>query len=151
MYERTYGYLYEPNQDIKETAKSIRRIIKTLTKGGMLPNDWKYSVRIQRFSMGQSINVTAETERAIYAAEPDTYDFPLVLNVETGKHVTAYKDRLTIEAVTVEETLRDLVAAHNHNGSDVMTDYFDVKFYGNVSIKGPGHYGNKPLILEAVA
>lgn len=33
--------------------------------------------------------------------------------------------------------LKDLMNAHDHNGSDVMTDYFDRRFYGSVSVERP--------------
>lgn len=32
------------------------------------------------------------------------------------------------------DTLNELHDAHNRDGSDTMTDYFDVKFYGQVQL-----------------
>jgi len=130
MYDREYGYLYDRQRPVKEDAASIRRIIKTLVKGGLLPADWRYTVRYRTFAGGAAIDVAAEAPRPIFAAEPDTYDHPWAVHGETGEVVHRRDARYTAEAAAVEATLRELHAAHNHNGNDTMTDYFDTKFYG---------------------
>lgn len=152
MYERTYGYLYERNRLVKEDAALIRRTIKTLTKGGFLPADWTYSCRYRSYSGGCSIDVTAVSPRPIYAAEPDTYGHPWALNIETGEHVHAWKDRLTVEARTVLDTLNELHQACNHDGCETQVDYFDVKFYGHAEVSGPSVDGSRfgtPATIDA--
>lgn len=52
------------------------------------------------------------------------------MHAETGEYVHAWKDKLTREARAVLDTLEELHNGYNHDGSDAMTDYFDVKFYG---------------------
>lgn len=143
MYERTYGYLYERNRLVKDDAALIRRTIKTLAKGGLIPADWSYSVRYRSYAGGCSIDVKATSPRPIYAAEPDTYEHPWATNVETGEQVHAWKDRLTIEARNVLDTLSELHDACNHNGCETQVDYFDVKFYGVPGIEGPTVDGNR--------
>lgn len=128
MYERTYGYLYDERRPVKEDAASIRRTIKTLAKAELIPADWTYSVRYRSFAGGCAIDPSAKSPRPIYAADPEPYGW--AKNTETGEYVHAWKDRLTIEAKTVLDTLEELLRAHNHNGSEVQVDYFDVKFYG---------------------
>jgi hypothetical protein len=138
MYERSYGYLYDAARLVKDDAASIRRTIKTLTKGELLPADWRYSVRYRTFAGGCSIDVTATAPRPIYAADPATHD-EWALHAETGEWVHAWRDRLTLEARTVLDTLEDLTRAHNHDGTESQVDYFDVKFYGHVQLElAPG-------------
>lgn len=129
VYERTYGYLYEEARPVKEDAASIRRTIKTLAKAELIPSDWTYSVRYRSFAGGCAIDVRGVSPRAIYAADPDAFR-EHALNHETGAWVMGWKDKLTIEARTVLDTLHELLGAHNHDGSEIMVDYFDVKFYG---------------------
>ena len=42
------------------------------------------------------------------------------------------------------------VGSFNHDGSDTMTDYFDVRFYGSVDLKNPdsqwSNYGTVPSV-----
>lgn len=129
---RTYGYLYDRDRSVKEDAASVRRTIKTLVRGELLPGDWGYSVRFRRFAGGSSIDVEATSPRPIYAADPEPMDW--ARHAETGEFVHGWKDRLTGEARMVLDTLEDLLQGHNHDGSDIMTDYFDVKFYGHAQL-----------------
>jgi hypothetical protein len=130
MTSRWYGYNYDRERSVKDDAANIRRHIRTMVQAGLLPSDWTYSVRYRRFAGGSSIDVRATSPRPIYAADPHS-DGP-VKHAETGAWVTAWVDRLTSEARAVKGTLEDLVNGHNHDGSDTSTDYFDVKFYGDV-------------------
>lgn len=128
MSDRTYGYLYDRDRPAKQDAANIRRTIRTLAKGGLLPADWTYSVRYRSFANGRAIDVTAMSPRPIYAADPEPMDW--AKHAETGEYVHAWADRLTLEARAVLDTLQELHDAHNHDGSDIQSDYFDVKFYG---------------------
>lgn len=137
MYERTYGYLYDARRPVKEDAASIRRTIKTLAKAGLLPADWSYSVRYRTFAGGCSIDIQATACRPIYAADPAPRGW--VRHAESGEFVVPWKDRLTAEARMVLDTLEDLERAHNHDGSEIQVDYFDVKFYGHAELSvAPG-------------
>jgi len=133
MYERSYGYLYDKGRRVQDDAANIRRHIKTMTKAGALPADWKYSVRYQSFAGGCAIEVRGESPRSIYAADPRAFR-EHVRHAETGEWVFGWQDRLTLEAQTVLKALHELHDAHNHDGSDVQSDYFDVKFYGTPSV-----------------
>jgi len=132
MYERHYGYLYDRDRTVKDDAANIRRHIRSLVKGGMLPADWTYSVRYRTFSGGCSIDVQATSPRPIYAADPRSQEWEL--HAETGEHVHAWIDKYTRQARAVRDALTDLHNGHNHDGSEIQVDYFDVKFYGQVSI-----------------
>ena len=131
--ERAYGYLYDKDRQVKDDAASIRRTIRTMAKAGVLPADWKYSVRYSSFAGGCAIDIAATSPRPTYAADPRPYD-TTVYNRDTGEWVFNRIDRMSREARAVEDALEELHAAHNHDGSDSMTDYFDVKFYGSVRV-----------------
>ncbi len=134
MVTRTYGYLYDRNRSVTDDAANIRRHIKTMSKAGVLPADWSYSVRKRSGTHSWAFNVRAVSPRPLCACEPDHYDHPHVRHAETGEMVTAREDRYTIEARAVARALHDLVNGHNHDGSDTLTDYYDVKFYSDVTL-----------------
>ena len=133
MYERSYGYLYDEHRSVKDDAANIRAHVKTMTKAGLLPADWKYSVRYRTASMCCAIDVSAVSPRPLYAADPNERGW--AKNYETGEFVTGWKDSLTREARAVFDTLSDLREGHNHDGSEIQFDYFDVKFYGSVNLE----------------
>lgn len=112
----------------------IRADVKALVKAGMLPADWVYSVRKRSCTHSWSIDVRATSPRPLYAANPSTYDEVWVKHAETGEMVHGWKDRLTLEAGAVLDTLEDLHRGYNHDGSETQVDYFDVKFYGSVTL-----------------
>lgn len=151
MYERSYGYKYTEGGrlDTAAIAKLIRADIKTAISEGMLPERWKYSVRIDRFAGGSSIDVSVKHcadawmpcpgHRTLssggLAGCPDPWckaggihrDLP-----DAREH-----DVLTAEADAAKMTLERIHGAYNHDGSDVMTDYFDVNYYGRVEFQTP--------------
>jgi hypothetical protein len=123
---RTYGSKYNDLSkdahgwvDTTVIAKAIRADIKAAVKAGDIPCV-KYSVRTRKFAGGSAIDVeviglpNARIER----------EHPY------GGTVFAYSDETNI----VVKKLEAIVAAYNHDGSDSMTDYFDVRFYGHVSV-----------------
>lgn len=128
MTERTYGANYDRDRSVKDDAAKIRRTIKDMVKGGHLPADWKYSVRYRTASMMQAIDVHCTSPRPTLSVDPYS------LNPDTGREI-GFANAETSEARTVRESLTELVASFNHDGSDLQTDYFDVKFYGDVSVR----------------
>jgi hypothetical protein len=150
MSSRSYGYLYDRDRRVKDDAALIRSTIKTMTGAGVLPADWKYSVRYRRFAGGCSIDIDARSPRPIrlmdsgyYAAAPGRDRYltlaiegemkPCIISAGQQWHVRAC-DVNTAEVTAVYDALNELLRACNHDGSDIMTDYFDVKFYGVPSI-----------------
>lgn len=132
-YARTVGAFYDADRTVKDDAASIRAMIKSFVKLGVLPADWKYSVRKNSCTHSWAIDVRATSPRPTYAADPRAFD-QWVTNHETGEPVIAWFDKYTREARAVKLLLEAIHGGHNHDGSDIMTDYFDVKFYGSVSI-----------------
>lgn len=126
---RHYGAKYDKTLRVKDVAKVIRSEIKDAVKAGTLP-DLKYTVR----SSSRSINVGVPgdaglknpTWHVIRAKFPHEY--------VTGEYVPF----LTPEGKRVKELLERMLAEHNHDGSDLMTDYFDMKFYAFVDMLDDG-------------
>ena len=151
MYEITYGSKYESVKGLpmREITALMRKDIKAAVKAGELPADFKYSVTIR----GGSVNTVATSPRAIYAAEPDTYDFPITFNYETEEYVAAYGSRRTVEASKVYAVLTEITESYNYDGSDTMTDYFNVNFYGFVRVEGPefaAPYAVEPVSCDCI-
>ena len=121
MYERSYGDKYDGSMDVKDIAKLVRADIKSMIKAGGLPKG-KYSVKIERFAGGQSLDIE------IKEIDCQIVDLEYFLYPETNQWNHFY----TKEAQAFETMLKAIVWQYNHDGSDSMTDYFDVNFYSNV-------------------
>jgi hypothetical protein len=116
MYERTYGSKYDKNLSTTEIAARIRADIKAAQKAGALPSLLKVSVR-KRHHNAIDLVVT---------------ECPfMVLN--TAPRGDRRADIYTPRAVELINALDAMADAYNHDGSDIQTDYFDVKFYCSVT------------------
>jgi hypothetical protein len=155
MYERSYGARYdEPGKyaRVADIAKLIRRDIKEAIGRGDLPGRASnYSVRSESFSGGSAIRVKAIGLDGLYQqcegfvpASEDGYGRRACGDPwckAGGRHAdlphARYHDILSVEGRRVEGILKSIHSAYNHDGSDVMTDYFDVRYYGGVDIERP--------------
>jgi hypothetical protein len=156
MYERSYGYQYEQGGklDTAAIAKLIRRDIKTAVGEGLLPDRWAYSVKTDRFAGGSSIDVRVTNCADAWMPCPgyqvgtrrDHGDGCWTATgcgdpwcKAGGEHKdlpdAQYHDVLTEEALAAKMTLERIHGAYNHDGSDAMTDYFDVNYYGHVAFQ----------------
>ena len=154
MYERQYGYKYEEGGrlDTAAVAKLIRRDVKAAVRDGMLPARWKYSVTISRFSGGSAIDVRVKDCADAWIPCPgykvgSRHQWPDGGWTATGcgnvwckkggqyrdQPGAAFHDVLSEEAEVAKMTLKRIHDAYNHDGSEVMVDYFDVNYYGDVS------------------
>lgn len=142
MYERSYGYRYAELGDhpsAAEIAKAIRADIKQAQTEGLLPTRWTYSVRSDSFSGGKSVDVEVRDC-------PDAY---VLCDGGTGcrnvwcaarndpqyAHGAGPHHVLTEEAEAAKMTLKRIHDAYNHDGSEIQTDYFDVRYYGIVDFE----------------
>lgn len=125
-------YQATKNLDIAEIAKLVRREIKQ-----QYP-EIRTSVRIERYSMGQSLNVRiSESPEPLH--NPD-YDSDYNWAVRCGmaeispdhEKLTTY---LTARGQEIESGIKAIIEKYNYDDSDTMTDYFDVNFYSNVHIE----------------
>lgn len=115
-------YAETADLDIADIAKLVRKDIKSAVKAGTLPSDAKYTVRIERYSLGQSLHVTATLpDRPARVRDDFPYD---------GHY------GFTPEADAIKNRLQRMTDAYNYDGSDVMTDYSLVRFYCTPSVDG---------------
>jgi hypothetical protein len=119
------GIKYEAtkNLDIKAIAELVRADIKAAVAEGVLLKGIKCNVRISRYSGGQSLNVTVTS-------------FPAQIETDesvSGVEVRRTADRYTAIAQSTRHVIERLVGAYNYDRSDIMTDYFSVRFYGDVT------------------
>lgn len=138
MYDRTYGAKHHLLGDryvgAADIAKLIRADIKAGVKSGDLPTTFNghevtYAVTVNNFSGGRSINV------AIRGVPEDARR----RNLEPGDwgyhdHLSETK-RDTEAAVELKAKVNSYLNAYNHDGSDTMTDHFDVNYYGNADFE----------------
>ncbi len=123
------GSKYESTKDlgITEIAKLIRADIKAAITSGDLPADSAASVRIQRFSGGQSVSVVLTVPGIVRVAEEEA---------DAGRANRVSKPWLTRVAYNAEATIENILSAYNFDRSDTQSDYFHVRFYTHVSVVG---------------
>ncbi len=151
MYERTYSQKHQADMGIKDIAKAVRKDIKDAQKSGDLPQ-MKVSVRIQRYSGGQSLHV-------------DIKEFPIqFLNAYRVKlsqeHSNVFVGNLPSEHPARElytplakkalDSLQSLANAYNYNGSEIMVDYFDVNYYLHVGFDWKAEHNQNKEIAEKI-
>lgn len=131
----SYGTKYAATKDLNrvEIAKLIRADIKAAVANGSLPKA-SYSVKTESYAGGGSINVR-------------------IANVEKPGFVLANADRIRwdhenphaglcgcpsearwLYSGDARELLRAvdaIMGAYNYDGSDIQSDYFNVRFYGH--------------------
>jgi hypothetical protein len=135
--ERTYGsrYAETAGESTTQIAARVRADVKAAIKAGKLPAGTKVSVRSEYYSGGSAIRVaivrwpgrTANQERArvavIRGVGYGDYGIPWSLYPE-------HSDELRLAVAR----LGDIMAAYNYDGSDSMTDHYDVRFSGHPTI-----------------
>lgn len=142
---RWYGEKYADtrNLDLTDIAKRIRAEVKvarklakmTATPGavtiadpiGSAPASIKVSVRTQYYSGGGSINVRL-------TGIPDEWGW--TEGPDDGCTDRRYRRIATPALKAFARAIKDVMDVYNYDGSDVMTDYFDKRFYGHVSSDG---------------
>lgn len=111
--------------DVADIAKLIRKDIKAAIKRGEIPKI-KTSVRIERFSMGSSIDVKVKSV-------PEGFR---VINPEWVKdrvfrpHDPPRTNVLSQEAQDLQDKIERIRESYGYDNSDPMTDYFHVRYYG---------------------
>lgn len=122
------------SRDLAEIAKDVRRQLKA-----EFP-DCKYSVRIERYSLGQ--NMRLHLMEAPFQVFVDGSDHGSVNHY----HIDS-DHRLTGTAKAVLQRAVEIANAENWDNSDSMTDYFDVNYYFDL------HVGcwDKPVVIKGAA
>lgn len=111
----SYGSKYDKNRTTTEEAKLFHADVKTAIKTGALPKGLKLSVKTDYFSGGSAIRVKIVAVPAGFVILDPTE-----------------RTRYSTEATTLKRKLESMLNEYNFDGSDTMTDYFHVNFYGSV-------------------
>lgn len=127
----TIGAKYDETKhlDIADIAKLVRKDIRELVKSDDLP-EFKYSVRIDRFSGGQAIRVSIQSSKTLDVTE---YREAFHVNRYDIDSLSADMQRKYVTANETYDKVRSVVEAYNYDASDAMVDYFNVRFYATVS------------------
>jgi hypothetical protein len=116
--------------DVRDIAKMVRKDIAAEIKAGRLPAGLKASVTIDRFSMGQSIDIHVTALPVWFRVWDRAF---VAFEIATNGRRCYDGQRYSREARAVIRRLEGLLAAYNRDDSDSQTDHFDVHFYGNVA------------------
>jgi len=116
-------YQATKNLDLAKVAKLLRADIAAAVKSGALVAGLACSVKISRYSQGQSMSVT------ITAFPGQVWTDEFVGNAD-GCFFDG--DRFTAEAIALLETLEGMRMAYVYDKSDISSDHFDKRFYGGV-------------------
>lgn len=142
-YNNFYGAEYEKFDSVKEVAASVRKVLNAATKDAASPMfGATVSVRYKTYSGGCSIdtNITSPAHVVHVWNSWDDNSPDTVCTVCGIQLIVARSDRygrkywLTDLGFAIHEFADGLLSAHNHDRSDLMTDYFDVRFYGQVNV-----------------
>lgn len=138
MYERSYGYRYAELGDhptCAEIAKVVRGDIKQAVGEGLLPARWSYSVRSDTNSVEVDVRDCPDAWKACDGGNGCHNVWCDARNDPKYAHAATPHEVLTDEAEAAKMTLDRIHGAYNHDGSEIQTDYFDVRYYGHVSFE----------------
>jgi hypothetical protein len=120
---------FAAGRDVRDIAKDLRKDIAAAVKSGLLPKGLKCSVRIERYAGGRSIDITVTAAPGVCFLSTRRIRF----EIETNGRVFTPMSRYSTEGARVIKTLEAFHASYNRDRSDLMSDYFDVAFYGGAS------------------
>lgn len=126
MTTKTVGSKYEATRDldIAAVAKLVRADIKSAVASGALPAG-KYGVRIERYSMGRSINI-----RVSDVAGLDVFDREQLIATERAE--CDVRTDFSPAAKGVLAQVSHIADAYNRRESDWSADYSNVRFHLSV-------------------
>lgn len=129
LYKRSYGSRYNKDLTCKDIAKLVRDYIKSQVQVNLLPRG-TYSVT----STHNTIRVTIKAfegpilnpRRLEWERDnPNTYRPPVTAD---PYELSRYTKLASLTLANIESYIN----SYNHDGSEIMIDYFDVKFYSNI-------------------
>jgi hypothetical protein len=125
---RHQGSKFDRDRDVVDVAKLVRKDIKAAVAAGELPADAKYSVRISRFSMGRSVDVSVKlaTSDVVWTEADDWAPARWAPSPERGQG---------------EKAVQQILDQYSRWESDSMTDYHQTSFYTGIQVSGvrPDH------------
>lgn len=156
---RTYGHRYGQAETVKDVAVIVRKALRADLKQAAgdehhpLTDVAQVSVRYRTASMMQAIDVTLTysdhvahtlhrdaTEPWCFAGDGRTYRTELWDCQDCGRPTFdnhRMDPRLDNQVLAAFAYVGFQVSSFNHDGSDIQTDHFDVRFYGDLAAKNP--------------
>lgn len=139
-YERAFGTLYAATKDMstKDVAAHLRRCVKQAAKDGLISSAYRYSVRHRWATHSPCIDLDIIVPDALVDM---LHEFETAHGRWTSEWCAEQmrdnpKWAPLAELRATYLLLTDMHNAYNYDGSDTMTDYFDVRFYGRADIMG---------------
>lgn len=134
MWTKTEGTLYREtiSLDAREIASLIRSQIRQSSKEGLIPSDWKYSVRLRRFAGGQAIDVEIDLPKEIYEMRwnaPFFYADPRERENMIGEWEPL--GRLFDTHVLIE----NITEAYNYYSAHAYEDGCAVRYFSQISFR----------------
>lgn len=118
--------------DTKQTSKLVREELKRI-----LP-DWKFSVTIQRFSGGSSIDLSLmqgpEEVSSEGYAQLNPHSFGSQSSFYGKDKLISNGCQLTPKGWEVMEIATKVLSSYHWDNSDIQTDYFHCNFYLHINI-----------------
>jgi len=146
MSERSYGAKYDCNLSTTQVAERVRADIKAAIKAGEL-STMKVSVRTSYYSGGSSLYVTVRSVKGGI----DIYNTERLIHDRDYPYEFCNLPWMSADASAILATLTDIVRAYNHDGSDIQSDHFDVKFYEHVGFDHALERDSRERQLAALA
>lgn len=110
-----------------DIAKLIRTDLKAAVDAGELPATFGYRVTSEQGSTSEAINilVTGASDNWLYTTE----------KAYTGVELRVHSEA----AIALQRKIEEIRTAYGWDGSDIQSDYFDVRYYGSVRIESESH------------
>jgi hypothetical protein len=134
MTDRSYGKLYDEKNGTKKIAEIVRQQIRLKARMGELPAG-KWSVKMNRYAGGSSITIRFE---------PPIEDDERFAQAYFSRESIVHEAERPFERARIPyrsrfgqlliRNLEQMLADHNHDGSDGMRDIYDVKFAAHVDV-----------------
>ena len=118
------------NLSMAEIVSRIREDIKAAKKAGALPKDLRTTVSRRNYNV-----ITINIRALPGGMRKYTEDYMLAsrnLTQPANRYSGFYSDAFTPEYKAMKEKLESIMSAYNRDNSDIMTDYFDRRFYDYV-------------------
>lgn len=126
------AYQVTRNLDITEIAKRIRVNLRNAQELGALPAEMTFSVKVDRYAGGQAVDVDL-------SGMPDTWTYVSPGLEPNYAENTPWHGGYSPAAKSASTYVKSMVESYNRDDSDAMVDYFDVHFYGHVTIRDERH------------
>lgn len=131
----TRGSKYDATRDLSlvEIAKRMREDIKLAIKAGQIPGGLKVAVRVRHHN---AIDMRVTAAPAGMTLWNPAFLRWLDEDQRSSRFIPFNGDRYAPAFNVVMDALKSIRSAYNRDNSDSMSDYFDVRYYGDVGMDG---------------